>query len=63
MNQKVTVRAYGGYCTQLIAVDKSDRLVYVVNPGSIARVEAGETEPVGVPTEDVTQGWKEEAAH
>jgi len=44
-------------------VDETEKLVYVVNPNSLERAAAGETEPVGVPREDVLDGWRKEAAH
>ena len=44
-------------------MDETEKLVYVVNPNSLERAAAGETEPVGVPREDVLDGWRKEAAH
>lgn len=63
MNRKVTVRAYGGDLALLVAVDESEKLTYVANPLSAERIASGQTEPVGVPKEDVVEGWPKEAAN
>lgn len=63
MEKQVTVRTYEGGTAKMVAVDTGDRLVYVANPRSLQRIAAGLTEPVGVPKEDVREGWGKEAAH
>jgi len=63
MSREVTVRAYGGELKRLVAVDQSGKLVYVLNPHSLDRAASGLTEPVGVPAEDVSEGWRKEVAH
>jgi hypothetical protein len=47
------VRGFGGEPVRLIAVGESKRVIYVANPTSLERLDAGETGPVGVPDEDV----------
>lgn len=63
MSRRVTVHGYEGRTAKLIALDEGPRLVYVAAPGSLNRIADGSTEPVGVPKEDVREGWNEEAAH
>lgn len=50
----VKVRDCYGREVRMVAVHESERLVYVANPASTARIEAGLTEAVGVLREDVT---------
>ena len=52
MTTDVIVRSFGGEPVALVAIDRSDKLVYVANPNSLSRVESGLTEPVGVPIDD-----------
>ena len=51
--EPVLVRGFGGEPVRLIAVGESKRVIYVANPTSLERLDAGETGPVGVPDEDV----------
>lgn len=52
-HHKVLVRAFGGEPLEMIAIREAGNLVYVANPGSLARIASEETWPVGVPSEDV----------
>jgi len=53
MSVTVIVRAFGGEPVKMEVVDRWNNLVYVARPESIERIEAGSSEPVGVPSEDV----------
>jgi len=61
MPRNVTVLAYGDEHVHLIAIEEANRLIYVAAPDSLERIANGLTEPVGVPREDVTEGWGEPA--
>jgi hypothetical protein len=61
MHRNVTVRSFGGNFVHLVAVEDANRLVYVANPQSLQRIAEGLTEPVGVPKEDVMEGWDKSA--
>ena len=52
MSNNVIIRAFGEEPVVLCALARDRRLIYVANPDSLGRVEAGLTEPVGVPIED-----------
>jgi hypothetical protein len=47
--------ASGGKPLKRMLIGVGDRVFYLANPERIAAVEAGETEPIGFPQEDVFQ--------
>jgi len=49
----VIVRAFGGQPAHLVEIERSNRLAYVAAKASLGRLESGESEPIGVPLEDV----------
>lgn len=49
----VIARAFRGEPVKMVATMCARRLVYVADPSRIAAVEAGDSEPVGFPVEDV----------
>jgi hypothetical protein len=61
LGDRVLVRAIGGLPVELVAVEVKGGLVYVAHPGSLARVRAGISWPVGFPAEDVFEF--DEGAH
>jgi len=50
---KVLVRASAGRPFAVAAISLSNSLVYVASLDAISRVEAGQSWPIGVPSEDV----------
>jgi hypothetical protein len=53
MKQVVLAMASGGRPLRRMLVEIGDRVFYLANPERIGAVEAGETDPVGFPQEDV----------
>ena len=53
MMSKVIARADRGEPLERIAIETGRRVVYLANPARIGAVEAGESNPVGFPREDV----------
>jgi hypothetical protein len=53
MRDLVLAMASGGKPVKRILMGIGDRVFYLANPDRIASVEAGETDPVGFPQEDV----------
>jgi hypothetical protein len=53
MGQLVLARASGGKPLERMLMGIGERVFYLANPERIAAVEAGETDPVGYPQEDV----------
>ena len=53
MQEGVLVMASGGKPLRRMLMGISDRVFYLANPEITAAVEAGESEPVGFPQEDV----------
>lgn len=51
--RRVLVRSAFGDIVEMIAVDESESLVYVVAPDALEKLRDGLTDPVGVPREDV----------
>jgi hypothetical protein len=49
----VLARAYRSEPLRRIAIEAGDRVVYLANPEYLMEVEAGESDPVGYPREDV----------
>lgn len=49
----VIVRAYRDEPVRLMAFSRENRLVYVASESSLERIEAGLSQPIGVPSEDV----------
>lgn len=55
MIDRVIVRAFGGEPVALVEIGRTEKLVYVSSEKSLPRIERGESQPVGVPKEDVFQ--------
>jgi hypothetical protein len=53
MRQVVLAMASGGEPLRRMLIDVGERVFYLANPERIAAVEAGRSEPVGFPQEDV----------
>lgn len=53
MTEVVVAMASGGKPLKRMLMGIGDRVFYLANPDRIAAVEAGETDPVGFPQEDV----------
>jgi hypothetical protein len=53
MRRVVLAKASGGQPLQRMLVEIGERVIYLANPERIAAVEAGDSEPVGYPQEDV----------
>jgi hypothetical protein len=53
MDEIVLARASGGKPHKRIIVDIGERVFYLANPDRIVAVEAGESDPIGFPREDV----------
>ena len=53
MLSKVIARAHGGEPLERVAMKTGRRVVYLANPTRIEAVMAGQSNPVGFPTEDV----------
>jgi hypothetical protein len=53
MENLVLAMASGGKPIKRILMGIGDRVFYLANPERIAAIEAGKTEPVGFPREDV----------
>lgn len=53
MKDAVLARASGGKPLKRILMGVGDRVFYLANPDRIAAVEAGDSDPVGFPREDV----------
>jgi hypothetical protein len=53
MHEVVLAMASGGMPVKRILMGIGDRVFYLANPERIAAVEAGETDPIGYPQEDV----------
>ena len=51
--RKVIVRSATGELSEMVAVEESEKLIYVVSVDSLSRLENGLTEPVGCPKNDV----------
>jgi hypothetical protein len=53
MQQVVVAMAFGGEPLRRMFIEAGERVFYLANPERIAAVEAGETDSIGFPQEDV----------